>query len=70
MLMDILVVMKHAKIVVEGIEEETRRLATETVEGTALSLECVDNVERSDCLSLGVLSVCNCVADDTSRERS
>ncbi len=35
---------------------------------TALSLECVDNVERCDGLALGVLSVCDCVADNALEE--
>jgi hypothetical protein len=33
-----------------------------------LTLECVDNVERSDSLALGVLSVCDGVTDDTLEE--
>lgn len=44
------------------------RLTTETVEGTALSLEGVDNVERGDGLALGVLSVGDGVTDDTLEE--
>jgi len=32
---------------------------------TALSLEGVDDIERSDSLALGVLSVCDGIADDT-----
>jgi hypothetical protein len=44
------------------------RLTTETVEGTALTLESVDNIERSDGLALGVLSVCDGVTDDTLKE--
>jgi hypothetical protein len=44
------------------------RLTTETVEGTALTLESVDNVEGSDGLALGVLSVCDGVTDDTLKE--
>ena len=45
-----------------------RRLTTETVESAALSLEGVDDVEGCDGLALGVLSVCDCVADDTLEE--
>jgi hypothetical protein len=48
---------------------QQHRLTTETVEGTALSLESVDNVERRDCLALGVLSVRDGVTDDTLKER-
>ena len=44
------------------------RLTTETVEGTALTLEGVDNVERSDSLALCVLSVCDGVTNDTLKE--
>jgi len=49
-------------------EEEVMNLATETVEGTALPLEGVDDVEGGDGLALGVLGVCDCVADDTLEE--
>ena len=42
-----------------------RRLTTEAVESAALPLERVDDVERGDSLALGVLSVGDCVADDT-----
>ena len=48
--------------------EERRRLTTETVEGTALALESVDDVEGGDGLALGVLSVGDSVADDTLKE--
>ena len=44
------------------------RLAAEAVEGTALSLEGVDNVERCDGLALGVLGVGDGVTDDTLEE--
>jgi hypothetical protein len=44
------------------------RLTTETVQGAALSLQSVDNVERSDSLALGVLSVGDGVADNTLEE--
>jgi hypothetical protein len=43
-------------------------LTTETVQGAALSLQSVDDVERSDSLALGVLSVCDSVANDTLKE--
>lgn len=43
-------------------------LGTETVEGAALALESVDNVERGDGLALGVLSVGDRVADDRLQE--
>lgn len=44
------------------------RLATEAVEGAALSLERVHNVEGGDGLPLCVLSVSDCVTDDTLEE--
>lgn len=47
---------------------EANRLATETVEGAALPLEGVDDVEGGDGLALGVLSVGDGVADDTLEE--
>lgn len=43
-------------------------LTTEPVEGAALSLKGVDDVERSDGLTLGVLGVCDGVTDDTLKE--
>lgn len=48
--------------------EERMRLAAETVEGTALSLEGVDNIEGGDGLALGVLGVGDGVTDDTLEE--
>jgi hypothetical protein len=42
--------------------------ASETVEGTSLSLESVDDVEGSDGLSLGVFSVHDGVTDDVLEE--
>ena len=44
--------------------------SAETVEGSALSLESVDDIESSDGLSLGVLSVDNGVSDDVLEEAS
>ena len=43
-------------------------LATETVEGTTLALESVDDVEGGDGLALGVLGVGDSVTDDTLEE--
>jgi hypothetical protein len=45
-----------------------RRLTTETVEGTALALQSVDNVERGDSLALGVLSVGDSITNDALEE--
>ena len=44
------------------------RLTTETVQGAALALESVDNVQGGDGLALGVLSVGDGVTDDTLEE--
>ena len=49
-------------------ETQPKRLATETVQGAALALEGVDNVERGDGLALGVLGVGDGVTDDTLEE--
>ena len=46
----------------------TKRLTTKTVEGTALALECVDNVEGGDGLALGVLGVGDGISDDSLEE--
>ena len=46
----------------------TTCLAAETVEGTALALECVDDVEGGDGLALCVLGVGDCVTNDTLEE--
>ncbi len=43
-------------------------LTTKTVQGAALSLECVDNVEGCDRLALGMLSVGDGVTNDTLEE--
>ena len=43
------------------------RLA-ETVEGSTLSLECVDNVHCSNGLSASVFSVCDCITDNVFKE--
>jgi hypothetical protein len=47
---------------------ERRSLTTETVEGTALALESVDDVEGGDGLALGMLSVGDGVADHALQE--
>ena len=49
---------------------EVKCSSAETVEGSALSLESVDDVESSDSLSLGVFGVHNGVADDVLEEGS
>jgi hypothetical protein len=45
-----------------------RRLTTETVQGTALALEGVDDIEGGNRLALGVLGVRNSVTDNTLEE--
>ena len=44
------------------------RLTTETVQGAALSLQGVDDVQRRDRLALGVLGVGDGITDDTLEE--
>ena len=46
----------------------TRGSATEAVEGSALAFESIDNIERCDRLSLGMLSVGHGVSDDVLQE--
>lgn len=43
-------------------------LTAETVQGTALALQSVDDIERRDSLALGVLSVGDGVTDNTLQE--
>ena len=45
-----------------------RRLTTETVKSTALSLESIDDVQGGDSLALSVLSVGDGVTDNTLEE--
>ena len=46
----------------------TERLTTETVQGAALTLQGVDDIQRGDSLALGVLGVGDGVTDDTLEE--
>ena len=48
--------------------EAESRLTTETVESTALALECVDDIHGGDGLSLGVLAVGDGVTDHVLEE--
>lgn len=50
------------------VGKKASRLTTETVQRTALPLQCIDNIERSHSLALGVLSVCDCIANHTLQE--
>ena len=49
-------------------ERPERFLSSESVEGTSLTLECVDDVHSGDGLSLGVLAVGDGVTDDVLKE--
>ena len=53
----------------QASSRRTSRLTTETVEGAALALEGVDDVERRDGLALGVLGVGDGITDDALEER-
>jgi len=48
--------------------EVWEHLTTETIKGTALSLESVDNIEGGDGLALGVLSIGDGITNDTLEE--
>lgn len=48
--------------------KEGRQLTAETVEGTALALERVDDIQRGDGLALSVLGVGDGVTDDGLKE--
>ena len=48
--------------------KQAGRLTTEAVQGAALALEGIDDVEGGDGLPLGVLSVRDSVADDALKE--
>ena len=62
------VTIKHIALRLSAICEISS--ATETIEGSALSLESIDDIESSDGLSLGVFSVSNWVTDDVFEEWS
>lgn len=44
-------------------------LSTESVNGLSLSLESVDDIERSDSLALGVFGIRHGISNDTFQER-
>ena len=48
--------------------DKVEHLTTEAVQGAALSLQSVDNVEGGDGLALGVLSVGDSITDDALEE--
>jgi hypothetical protein len=39
------------------------RLTTEAVEGSALALQSIDNIERGDSLAFGMLSICDSISN-------
>jgi hypothetical protein len=43
-------------------------LTPETVESAALSFECIDNIERSNGLALGMFCVCDCIPNNALEE--
>lgn len=43
-------------------------LTTETIQGAALALECVDDIKRGHGLALGVLGVGDGITDDALKE--
>ena len=45
-----------------------KSLAAKTIEGSALSLESIDNIHSSDSLSLSVFGVCDRISDDVLEE--
>ena len=50
------------------VSQKARCLTAETVQGTALTLQSIDDVHGSDGLSLGVLSVGDGISDDVLKE--
>jgi hypothetical protein len=50
------------------VEEWSRHLTTESVEGSALPLQSIDDIHGGDSLPLGVLSVGDSITDDVLKE--
>lgn len=50
------------------VTARAKGLSTETVQGAALSLESIDDIERGDGLPLGVFGVGDGVSDDALQE--
>ena len=59
-------VLKGPSFVVAG--EAVGSLTTESVEGTSLALQSIDNVHGCDGLPLGMLGVGDCITDDILQE--
>jgi len=55
-------------LVTKGIEGQKMNLTSESVQGTSLPLESVDNIHGSDSLPLGVLGVSDSVTNDVLEE--
>jgi hypothetical protein len=51
-----------------GAQNQIKCLATESIEGSALSLQSIDNIHGSDSLPLGVLSVGDSVTNNILQE--
>jgi hypothetical protein len=49
-------------------KKQSGHLTTETIEGTALALESIDDIERGDRLALGVFGVGDGVTNDRLEE--
>ena len=47
-------------------EQDGAASASKAVEGSALTLESVDDIERGDSLALGVFGICDSVTDDSA----
>jgi len=62
------VALKRADFVVSDDRETICRLTAETVQGTTLAFQSVDDIHGGDGLALGVLRVGDGVADDVLKE--
>lgn len=46
----------------------SNHLSTKTIKGTALALKSIHDIQASNSLALGVLSVCDSIADNALKE--
>jgi hypothetical protein len=57
----------------EDLTSETvqgsKKSTSESVQSSDLSLQCIDDIDGCDCLSLGVLGVCDSIADNIQHTR-
>ena len=67
-LMEMFLIDVVALIKAVGKVEGCVSLTTKSVQSTALTLQSVDNIHGGDGLSLGVLSVGDCISDDILQE--